>query len=106
MVKLLRGKVVSVSREKTITVLMNKKSKDSVLDTFFIKSKKIHVHDQDNKASLGDEVWIKSTRPISKTKSFVLASIASKCKKVNNKHNKKSTVCADRENTEGDTVQE
>ena len=39
------------------------------------RSSKIHAHDETNECSVGDLVTVQENRPISKTKTWVLASI-------------------------------
>ena len=39
---------------------------------------KLHAHDENNECGVGDTVRIKSTRPLSKTKSWVLVDVVEK----------------------------
>ena len=74
-VKELVGKVVSASNDKTITVLVETYKTHPLYHKRVKSSKKYSVHDETNKAKVGDTVRIVSTRPISKTKKFYLKEI-------------------------------
>ena len=69
------GKVVSAKNNKTITVLVETYKKDPLYGKRVKSSKKYAVHDETNKAKVGDTVRIVETRPISKTKYFYLKEI-------------------------------
>ena len=73
--KELVGKVVSAKNDKTITVLVETYKKHPLYHKRVKDSKKYTVHDETNKAKVGDTVKIVSTRPISKTKHFYLKEI-------------------------------
>lgn len=69
------GKVVSSVNDKTITVLVETYKKHPLYGKRVKSSKKYAVHDESNKAKVGDVVKIVETRPISKTKKFYLKEI-------------------------------
>ena len=69
------GKVVSAANDKTITVLVETYKTHPLYHKRVKQSKKYAVHDETNKAKVGDVVRIVSTRPISKTKHFYLKEI-------------------------------
>jgi len=69
------GKVVSSVNNKTITVLVETYKKHPLYGKRVKSSKKYAVHDETNKAKVGDIVRIVETKPISKTKRFYLKSI-------------------------------
>ena len=73
--KELTGKVVSSSNNKTITVLVETYKTHPLYHKRVKQSKKYAVHDETNKAKVGDVVRIVSTKPISKTKHFYLKEI-------------------------------
>ena len=73
--KELVGKVVSAKNNKTITVLVETYKKDPLYGKRVKSSKKYAVHDETNKAKVGDTVRIVETRPLSKTKYFYLKEI-------------------------------
>ena len=74
-VKELQGKVVSASNNKTITVLVETYKTHSLYHKRVKQSKKYAVHDESNKAKVGDVVKIVATKPVSKTKHFYLKEI-------------------------------
>ena len=73
--KELVGRVVSAKNNKTITVLVETYKKDPLYGKRVKSSKKYAVHDESNKAKVGDTVRIVETKPISKTKYFYLKEI-------------------------------
>ena len=73
--KELTGRVVSAKNNKTITVLVETYKKDPLYGKRVKSSKKYAVHDESNKAKVGDTVRIVETKPISKTKYFYLKEI-------------------------------
>ena len=76
--KELVGKVVSSKNDKTITVVVETYKKDPLYGKRVKYSKKYAVHDETNKAQVGDTVRIVETRPLSKTKYFYLKEIIEK----------------------------
>ena len=75
--KTLEGVVVSDKMDKTIVVLVQRKVRHAKYEKILIRSTKFHVHDEKSEAKMGDTVLIKESRPISKTKAWVLVSIVS-----------------------------
>ena len=73
--KELVGVVVSSTNEKTITVKVETYKKHPKYGKRVKVSKKYAVHDESNKAKVGDTVRIVECKPISKTKHFYLAEI-------------------------------
>ncbi len=69
------GVVVSASSDKTISVLVATYKTHPKYKKRVKYSKKYAVHDESNKAKVGDTVRIVETRPISKTKHFYLKEI-------------------------------
>ena len=69
------GVVVSATNDKTISVLVETYKTHPKYKTRVKYSKKYAVHDESNKAKVGDTVRIVETRPISKTKHFYLKEI-------------------------------
>jgi small subunit ribosomal protein S17 len=66
------GEVVSDKRQKTVAVLVGKRSKHSLLGKIVEFSKKYHVHDEHEEYSVGDVVEISETKPFSKSKSWTV----------------------------------
>ena len=69
------GVVVSSTSDKTISVLVETYKKHPKYGKRVKYSKKYAVHDETNKAKVGDTVRIVETKPISKTKHFYLKEI-------------------------------
>ena len=76
--KELVGKVVSASNNKTITVLVETYKTHPLYHKRVKSSKKYSVHDETNKAKVGDTVTIMETRPLSALKRFRLVSVDKK----------------------------
>jgi small subunit ribosomal protein S17 len=70
--RVLSGVVVSDKADKTISVKIEKKVKHPKYGKVIKRSTKVHAHDENNSAKVGDFVNIQECRPISKLKSFVL----------------------------------
>ncbi len=69
------GKVVSNKMDKTITVLVERRVKHPVYGKYITRSTKLHAHDADNSCNIGDTVTISESRPLSKTKTWLLQDI-------------------------------
>ena len=65
------GKVVSDKREKTVTVLIERRVKHELYGKIVGKSSKYHAHDENNEYKTGDVIEITESRPLSKTKNWV-----------------------------------
>ncbi len=72
------GKVVSDKRSKTITVLIERRTKHELYGKIVAKSSKYHAHDEKGEYKMGDVVEIAETRPISKTKAWVVTRLVQK----------------------------
>ena len=68
----LTGMVVSDKMNKTVTVLVGRKIKHSLLGKVLRVSKKYHAHDEAGTYKMGDTVEIAESKPISRTKSWVV----------------------------------
>ncbi|MBA4143608.1 MAG: 30S ribosomal protein S17 [Nitrosospira sp.] len=66
----LSGRVMSDKMDKTITVLVERKVKHPLYGKIIVRSKKYHVHDENNEFHAGDMVVIEECRPYSKTKAW------------------------------------
>ena len=75
-----QGVVISDKMEKSIVIAAKFKEKHPIYGKFVQKTKKYHVHDENNEAHVGDTVLIMETRPLSKTKRWRLVSIIEKAK--------------------------
>ena len=76
------GKVVSDKREKTVTVLIERRVKHPIYDKIVIRSSKYHAHDENGEYKLGDTVEITESRPLSKTKNWVATRLVQKAARV------------------------
>ena len=74
----LQGKVISAKMEKSIVVAIERKVKHPLYGKFMKRTTKLHAHDETNQCNEGDVVLISECRPISKNKSWTLASIVTK----------------------------
>ena len=72
------GKVVSDKRDKTITVLVERRVKHELYGKIIGRSSKYHAHDENGEYKMGDVVEITESRPISKTKSWVVTRLVQK----------------------------
>ena len=70
----LQGVVTSDKTDKTVTVVVERRFKHPLYGKFIKKSKKYHAHDESNEYKIGDKVYIEESRPISKTKTWVVTS--------------------------------
>ena len=71
----LTGEVVSDKSLKTIVVKIERKTMHPKYNKFVTKSKKYHVHDEKEQASVGNVVTIIESKPHSKLKRWELVSI-------------------------------
>jgi len=72
------GKVVSDKRSKTITVLIERRTKHELYGKIVARTSKYHAHDENDEYKMGDVVEIAESRPISKTKSWVVTRLVQK----------------------------
>ena len=70
--RVLSGVVTSDKADKTITVKIERKVKHPLYGKIIKRSTKVHAHDEENNASIGDVVTVKECKPFSKTKTWVL----------------------------------
>ena len=77
--KILQGIVVSCGKmQKTSIVRVDRRVTHPLYKKTINKFSKFHVHDETGQCRVGDVVQIKESRPISKTKSWVLLKIIEK----------------------------
>ena len=72
------GKVVSDKRNKTVTVLIERRVKHPIYDKIMIRSSKYHAHDENGEYKMGDTIEIMESRPLSKTKNWVATRLVQK----------------------------
>jgi small subunit ribosomal protein S17 len=72
------GVVVSDKMDKTVVVAIENRSPHPKYGKIVVKTNKFKAHDEENQAKQGDRVRIRETRPLSKTKRWVVAEILTK----------------------------
>lgn len=77
-VRSLVGKVVSDAAHKSVTVMVERRVKHPLLGKVVKKFQKYNAHDENNQFKTGDVVVIVESKPISKTKNWIVESLASK----------------------------
>ncbi|QIQ41615.1 MAG: 30S ribosomal protein S17 [Buchnera aphidicola (Aphis urticata)] len=77
-IRTLQGRVVSNKMNKSAVVSIERFVKHTIYKKFIKKTTKLHIHDEKNECSIGDIIEIRESRPISKTKSWVLVRIVEK----------------------------
>jgi small subunit ribosomal protein S17 len=70
--RLLQGIVVSDKNDKTVVVDVERRFTHPVLKKTVRRTKKYQAHDPENRFKVGDRVTIEESRPISKTKRWVV----------------------------------
>lgn len=70
--KTLTGVVVKAAMKDTVTVLVNRFVKLPKYKKYVLRSKKYLAHNPGNTVQVGDRVTIRSSRPISKRKHFIV----------------------------------
>ena len=81
-VRQITGLVVSSKRDKTITVLVERKVKHPIYKKIVRRSTKLQAHDEANECSEGDIVTIEESKPFSKTKSWKLTEVEKRVKNI------------------------
>jgi small subunit ribosomal protein S17 len=76
------GKVVSDKRSKTVTVLVERRTAHELYGKIVARSRKYHAHDEKGEYHMGDMVEIAETRPLSKTKNWVVTRMVEKARLV------------------------
>jgi len=72
------GIVSSNKAEQTITVKVERVKTHPLYRKRYTVSKSFYAHDADNTANVGDTVRIRATKPMSKTKRWLLVEIVKK----------------------------
>jgi small subunit ribosomal protein S17 len=73
--RIMQGVVVSDKMNKSIVVKIERRVTHPLYKKVLTRTTKVHAHDENNQCKTGDKVMIQETRPISKTKSWVLLEI-------------------------------
>ena len=72
------GRVVSDKRSKTVTVLVERRTAHELYGKIVGHSRKYHAHDEKGEYKAGDVIEITESRPISKTKNWVVTRLVEK----------------------------
>jgi small subunit ribosomal protein S17 len=70
--RVLEGRVVSARMDKTVTVEVTRLVKHRRYRKYISRRKNYKAHDEQNACSIGDAVVILESRPLSKTKRWVI----------------------------------
>jgi small subunit ribosomal protein S17 len=70
--------VTSDKMDKTITVEVNRRVKHPLYEKFINRRTRVHAHDENNDAKVGDIVQVTETRPLSKQKRFRLTKVVTR----------------------------
>ncbi len=73
--KVREGLVTSVAMNKTIVVTVTEKVRHVRYAKTVQRSQRLHAHDENNDAKVGDSVRVQETRPLSKLKRWRLVEI-------------------------------
>ena len=81
-IRQITGLVVSSKRDKTITVMVERKVKHPIYKKIIRRSSKLQAHDEANECSEGDIVTIEESKPFSKTKSWKFTEVEKRVKNI------------------------
>jgi len=70
--RVLQGVVVSDKNDKTVVVEVERRFTHPLFKKTVRRSKKYHAHDEGNTSKVGDKVRIEESRPISRSKHWVV----------------------------------
>lgn len=71
------GLVVSDKMNKTVVVAVENRTAHQKYGKIVVRTKRYKAHDEENKCKEGDRVRIQETRPLSRTKRWMVAEILS-----------------------------
>ncbi len=75
------GLVVSDKMDKTVVVAVENRAAHPKYGKIVVKTKRYKAHDEENKCREGDRVRILETRPLSRTKRWIVAEILNSAQK-------------------------
>ena len=78
--KVRTGVVTSLSGAKSIVVTISNRKRHPKYGKMITMSKKLHAHDEEQVAKVGDTVKVMETRPLSKTKRWRLVEVVEEAK--------------------------
>ena len=79
--RILTGTVVSTKMKDTVVVEVERYKKFPKYGKYLVRSKRLKAHDAGNTCRVGDEVFLKPCRPMSKDKHFIVQGIKTKNQK-------------------------
>ena len=71
------GLVVSDKMDKTVVVAVENRAPHPKYGKIVVRTQRYKAHDEENKCQVGDRVRIQETRPLSRTKHWIVADILS-----------------------------
>lgn len=71
------GLVVSDKMEKTVVVAVENRAPHPKYGKIMVRTQRYKAHDEENKCKVGDRVRIQETRPLSRTKRWMVKDILS-----------------------------
>ncbi|CAJ0993541.1 30S ribosomal protein S17 [Pantoea sp. Nvir] len=77
-IRTVQGRVISDKMQKSAVVSIERFVKHPIYGKFIRRTTKLHVHDENNECGIGDVVEIRESRPLSKTKSWMLVRVLQK----------------------------
>ncbi|PZO44856.1 MAG: 30S ribosomal protein S17 [Leptolyngbya sp.] len=72
------GMVVSNKMDKTVVVSVESRTSHPKYGKIVVRTKRYKAHDEDNTCQEGDQVRILETRPLSRTKRWVVADVVNR----------------------------
>ncbi|MBW4486603.1 MAG: 30S ribosomal protein S17 [Trichocoleus desertorum ATA4-8-CV12] len=76
------GLVVSDKMDKTVVVAVENRAPHSKYGKIMVRTKRYKAHDEENKCHVGDRVRIRETRPLSRTKRWIVSDILNSASQV------------------------
>ncbi|MDE2047668.1 MAG: 30S ribosomal protein S17 [Betaproteobacteria bacterium] len=76
------GTVVSDKMAKTVTVLVERQMQHPLYGKYIKRSNKLHAHTDSGEIKIGDKVEVVESRPLSKTKTWVVTRLIEKARSV------------------------
>ncbi|HEY9749928.1 MULTISPECIES: 30S ribosomal protein S17 [Trichocoleus] len=76
------GLVVSDKMDKTVVVAVENRAPHPKYGKIMVRTKRYKAHDEENKCHVGDRVRIRETRPLSRTKRWIVSDILNSASQV------------------------
>ncbi|WP_008312951.1 30S ribosomal protein S17 [Leptolyngbya sp. PCC 6406] len=76
------GLVVSDKMQKTVVVAVENRVPHPKYGKIVVQTKRYKAHDEENSCQVGDRVRIRETRPLSRTKRWVIADVLDRASQV------------------------